>query len=78
MSHTSVVDASILYVNQTRETNPIYSCAAGDTPLGYQCITLPNPEEVRDINLFPCLRVENVAGRHIEVLVSNLHYILVI
>ena len=50
-----------------------FSCAAGDTPLGFQCITMTYPELTTDINEYPCFTVEapNIDGRHIEVLVST-------
>ena len=71
---TAVVDASTRYVNRTRKMSYSRdSCANGDTPLGFECITMPNPEESRDINRFPCYTVENVSGRHIEVLVSKVN-----
>ena len=71
---TGVVDASTRYVNRTRQMSySPDSCANGDTPLGFQCITMPNPEETNDINDFPCYTVENVSGRHIGVLVSKLN-----
>lgn len=74
---TGVVDASSRYINRTRQMSySSDSCANGDTPLGFQCITMPNPEETRNINHFPCYRVENVSGRHIEVLVSKLNIIM--
>ena len=50
-----------------------FSCAAGDTPLGFQCIEMTYPEFTTDINKYPCFTVNNVSGRHIEVLVSALN-----
>ena len=75
---STVADASCTtYVNKTREMNASYSCAAGDTPLGFQCITMTYPERTTDINDYPCFTVGNVAGRHIEVIVCiqilNMH-----
>ena len=55
-----------------------YDCIVGgtrpnttvDTPLGFQCVEMTYPEDTMDINDYPCRTVDNVAGRHIEVLVS--------
>ena len=71
---STMVDAcSVIYNFGTpRQTNSEFSCAAGDTPLGFHCITMTYPELTTDINEYPCFEVKNVNGRHIEVLVSKL------
>ena len=72
LHHSIAVDAtrSGIYRNRTRETDPMYSCPDGDTPLGFQCISMTYPELTTNIDKYPCYTVENVAGRYIEVLVS--------
>ena len=47
---------------------------SGGTPLGFQCISMTYPEFTMDIDDYPCYRVNDVSGRHIEVLVSKLEW----
>ena len=65
------------YVVQPRQNFTNYTCTIGDTsggtPLGFQCIEMTYPEFTADINDYPCRTVNDVAGRHIEVLVSKLN-----
>ena len=74
---STVVDAqcSVTYnFSKPMQMNSEFSCAAGDTPLGFECITMTYPELTTDINDYPCFIVNNVTGRHIEVLVSELNH----
>ena len=71
---STVVDACSDYnFNTPMQNNSNFSCAAGDTPLGFQCIEMTYRELTTDINKYPCFTVNNVSGRHIEVLVSALN-----
>jgi len=69
---TAQVPGNEVYMENPTEMSPDYSCADGDTPLGFQCISMTYPELTTDINDYPCFTVNNVTGRHIEVLVSEL------
>ena len=76
---STVVDAQCpVYVEQPMQMFERYNftCTpddtSGGTPLGFQCIEMTYPELTMDINEYPCFTVNDVAGRHIEVLVSKL------
>ena len=73
----TVVDAQCpVYMTQPIQNFTNFTCtirdASGGTPLGFQCIEMTYPELTMDIDDYPCYTVNDVAGRHIEVLVSKL------
>ena len=65
-----------VYQSQPMQMFTNYTCTpdntSGGTPLGFQCTEMTYPELTTDINEYPHFRVNNVSGRHIEVLVSEL------
>ena len=67
-----VIADQVTYMENPTEMSPDYSCAARDTPLGFQCIMMTSPGLTTDINDYPCFIVNDVTGRYIEVLVSEL------
>lgn len=70
---STAVDACMEYnFNKPIQRNSMFSCVPEDTPLGFECITMTYPELTQDIDNYPCFTVNNVSGRHIEVLVSEL------
>ena len=73
---STVIDACDTYWPLPLQNFTDYTCTirdtSGGTPLGFKCIEMTYPELTMNIDDYPCYTVNNVAGRHIEVLVSKL------